>query len=340
MFLVTSAFTAPAFANSNSPCSCESARVLPAPNSVDVPTNAHFWRLPSRTPGPPIKPYELAAHAGFIVEGVSFTTGAGPDHEPPIAPSVAAASVSLSGTRVARLHVTAAASADTAVVHLRFIGATWAVNYYTTPDQLDVCNPDIEVVPGHVRLAVTAIDIAGNESAADITELDTTTAAVPPACTAALPTNRRAHLALAFLLGLAGMGLYLSRTNLRRRDRERTAVVPFALPAVEQLVRAQRIRSLAMIAVVGLATSIALDDHSVTIYGAALSPFGAVVALDAVIRYIMAGRVRVLLRYDGAVADAQHDTVGVCVGKQRVMMRAAPRLVDRARHHALPRASL
>lgn len=321
-------------------CSCESTRVLPAPSAVDVPTNARFWRLPSRTPGPRIKPYELAPHAAFVLRGVSFTTGSGPDDEPPIPPSVAAASVALSGTRVARLHITAATSADTAVVHLRFSDALGAVNYYTTPDQLSVCSPDLEIMAGHLRLAVTAIDLAGNESAADITELDTTSEPVPPSCAAAVSSEDRAHIGLAFLLALGGIGLYLSRANLRRRDRERTALTAFALPAVEEVVRATRLRSLATIAVVGIATSLALHDHALAAYAIAVTPLGAVLVIDALLRHVTAGRVRALLRYDGATADVQHDTVGVVVGKQRAMVRAAPRIVERARHHALPKATL
>lgn len=342
------ALAAPADAKGDPTCSCERPRVLPAPSAVDVPTNTRFWRLPSRRPGVRIKPYDLTAHTGYVLQDVSFTTGAGPDQEPPIPPSVTDASVTLvvatPRAPVSLLHVTAATSADTAVVHLRFTDARGLRDdYYTTPDQLTIREPDIAISPGHVRLDVTALDLAGNESPADTVELDTTTDPFPsPRCTATAVAvdNQRAALGGVFLFALAGMGMFLARANLRRRDRERTTAAPFALPAVEELARGVRVRSLCTIALAGIATSYALHAPAIAGDALALSPLAALLVIDAVVRYIAAGRVRALLRYDGATADVQHDTVSVSVGKHRASMRAAPGLVDRARHHALPRASL
>ena len=346
--LALAALATPAHAKRDPGCACPVKRVVPAPNATDVPTNAHFWRLPSQTPGTPIKPYELATHTGYVLEDTSFTTGSGPDHEPPITPSVAAASIALEShaglrLRISTLHITATTSPDTAVVHLHFFDGHHDVDYYTTPDQLTVCDPDLLIVPGHVRLDVSAIDLAGNESEPDTRELDTVSDQYPsPTCDSTTKLSwRQTHddeIGYAFLLGILGVGAFVVLTNVRTRRRRAAARDELALPAAEYVVRTQRLLAMATIVVCGIAASVVLRRYVVYSDGAA--PLIALVVIDAILTYIAAGRMRVLLRYDGATATVQYDEVTVTIAKQTVTLRASPRVVARARHHALPRATL
>ncbi|MBV8760011.1 MAG: hypothetical protein JO257_22160 [Deltaproteobacteria bacterium] len=355
--LLLVALTAPALAKRDPVCNCTDRRVLPRASDIDIPTNTLFWRLPSDSRGYVIKPYDLAPRSDFVVEAVRFTTGSGPDHEPPIKPSVAAASIGLAGpdtdpdgrAYVTRLHVAAATSGDTAVVHLHFLDARGAVDYYTTPDQLSVCEPLIQLAPGHVRLEVTALDLAGNESPADTIELDTSVEPMPPrSCWKHLSGHDVIEVRprtdsdplVAVALALIACGLYLTHMTKRGSTRAQSTPAVFALAAAEYLARAARRRALATIVLLGAATGVALHNAQLVPYAEGACLFGILIFGHAVATYIAAGRVRVLLRYDGATANVRFDEVAVEVGKHRAVLRTSPRLVDRARQHALPRATL
>ena len=349
--VLLAALASPAFADQPRVCTCATSRTLPATGAVDVPTNAHFWRVPSTEPGREIQPYALAAHTGYVLQDTSFTTGTDVDHDPPLPPTLAAASITLAGmpkaerAPVSILHLTVQASADTAVLRIDFIDALGEVTYYTTPEQLSLCDPGIALTPGHVRVTITAYHLAGNPSSSDW--LDTHASieqSTKPRCGKSVAVHAGrfsdSDTILVFGLGLAGVGLLLYRAHMHGRARRRTAREPFALPAAEQLARSLRRRCLATIALAGLVTSVALNDSVFAMYAAALTPLGAVLVLDAVTTYVGAGRLLALLRFDGATATVQHDEVVALVGKAVTAVHASPRLVERARHHGIPTATL
>jgi hypothetical protein len=119
-----------ALAKRDPACTCAAPRVLPAPGSVDVPTNARLWRLPATAaPDQPIASYELTPHTRYEIRdgGTSFTTGAGGDGSAPVEPDLAMVSITLAGSDatgrkpVSILHVASTMDADVAVVQLRFL---------------------------------------------------------------------------------------------------------------------------------------------------------------------------------------------------------------------------
>jgi hypothetical protein len=232
---------------------------------------------------------------------------------------------------------------DARATHVRItIGDGADASWIDTPSfsHIDLAYPDLRSHLGTVRLSVEAY-------AAD--SGDTGLPAVRHVVVQRKQPHRGDDLGFIglfviapFLLAL-GVGLTLvlvARVRMRRRAAMPAA--PFALPAAEQLARSIRLRSLAILAglaaLAGYATTIASDD--VVVIGFFVSPALLVVALAALVRLIDAMRAMRLLRHDGALAEVRLDQVEIIAARQRVVLRGSRWLVDRARRHAIPRASV
>ena len=335
-----------ALANRAPACTCAASRVLPAPGSVDIPTNARLWRLPATSaPDQPIASYELAPHTHYEIRdgNTSFTTGAGRDDSAPVEPGLAMVSITLAGSdstgrkQVSILHVASMMDSDVAVVRLTFLDALGEVTYYTTPDALSVCEPDIALTAGPVRVTLTALDLAGHASGQQTIETQAILdRSYQPSCRR--PVDSAIGMLLFLLVPIAivfGLVVLLV-INARLSTRAAPAPGPMAIPAVEALARTIRLRALVLLVAFAAVCTYTLTPADFLALAAVSSPLLVVIAYIA----LAASRALRLHRYDGVTAEARGAHVEILVGKQRVTLRAPRWLVNRKRYHGVPKATL
>jgi hypothetical protein len=334
--------------------------VLPRSGQTGVPTNARLWRLPgsgfTTTPDQRIQSYDLAPHTAYELTSLnlSFTTGDGPDDAPPVPPTIGTVAITLDhplvegGHPIWLLRISGSFDSDTAVVRVALTSAAGTVTYYTTPDELSVCHTGVPLAPGNADVAITAIDLAGNESA-PVTYNATATVAPDdfPGCHEIRGGDPHCGIIWLIrvmgawtLLSIASIGYLLIGGAVRASRRETAAAEPFAIPAVEALARAVRLRAAATIAAVAAAASFSTRSDEMTMVATLAAPAVATVVCVALARWVRAARTLVLTAYDGAIAEVRRDQVTVSVGGKTERMYASPKCVQRARAHGVPRATL
>jgi hypothetical protein len=342
-----------ATASADPRCACRRRITLPRQGATDVPTNARFWTIPSDTPDQPIQSYELQPHTAYELaqQHLSFTTGAGADHTPPIEPGVGNISIQLApgsvhGLRqVALVRVSANFDADTAVVRFDIRDGDRRIVFYTTPDALSVCDPGFSLSGDDVDIDVVAIDLAGNESSPGGAYAQPVEEAYyAPDCDEHHLRCGTPLIAIVYLapsIGLIALVVLLLVVAIRSaRRRAHAEAEPLSIASAVYLARAVRLRAritLASVAVIGGAAS---ANDAIAVVAFTISPFLAALAIPALVRWAQASRFARLLRYDGVSAEVQGDRVTIVIGGKVAFLRASPKLVERAKRNALPRASL
>jgi hypothetical protein len=213
---------------------------------------------------------------------------------------------------------------------------------YTTPDELSLCDVDLWLAPGNIDLAITAIDLAGNQSSpvtynatAMVGDEDVAPCSErhwPGPC---VPFFLFEALAWWMLVTLAYLTPLVIVSSARARRRRAITPEPIALPAVEALARAIRKAAILRFAAAGAGITIAMRAPAVLWYASAaivIFIFVTGAGWDA------AAKVLRFASYDGATATLRGDEVRVTVGGKEALLRAAPWRVARARRHAVPRA--
>jgi len=149
-------------------CACGDDIALPQSGAQDLPLNTKVMRILEGgayfyQTGP-----ELTAGVPFTDEAtnITFTPTALRDDTPPDAPRdvnvyVATGLVKNQQT----LSLFGSYPRDTAVVHVELRQNQRVVTVYTTPSRLYLCRTGMDLGPGTIDVRITAIDIAGNESA-------------------------------------------------------------------------------------------------------------------------------------------------------------------------------
>lgn len=338
-------------------CACRTDVILPRSGATGVPTNARFWHIPASgittTPDQRIQVYELAPHTAYELNAphLSFTTGDGRDDTPPVAPRIDKVSVALDHTGVQGVHpvgqlqIDGTFSNDTAIVRIDLTTPSGMTEYFTTPDTLSVCDLGFGLPPGNVDVAITAIDLAGNQSS-PVTYNATATVAADDVPTCAPPSRMRGPCVPFFLveelgwwlLGpLAYITVLVIVSSARTRRRRAITPDPIALPAVEALARAIRRTAILRFAAVGTVITIATRAPALLGYAsAAIVMFVFVTAAG----WDAATKVLRLASYDGATATVRGDEVSIKVGGKEANVRAAPWRVQRAKAHGVPRATI
>lgn len=208
----------------------------------------------------------------------------------------------------------------------------------TTPDQLSLVRPQLLSPVGTVTLELTSSDSRLDSEPTRITVVAQRHHAF---------TGCGQIYVVALLFG-GVMGLVLlfgvlfeMRATQARRARARGEIEPSALPsqAAEDHIRIVALRSLFAIVVVAalVVVAVGFDAVFLPIFGA---PVLGAVALPAIVRVVNAGRAIVLLHRPAAAASTRYDQLEVTAADRHVTLRSSPRLVERARQAALPRATL
>jgi hypothetical protein len=323
-------------------------QLLPERGAVDVPTNTRSWVVDgastTSTPVQGLQPHQLYegpdAPAGF------FTTGAGPDLEPPATPRIGMVAITVSHGaafergNVAHLRISGSFDADTAVIRLRFLDRRGTATYYTTSMWRSVCNPGFLLTTGPVLVEVVAIDLAGNESAPAVVVATAASEDEPPSEHDHAAPPRHHGLLLVFaglgmLLPIAAAGWAIART--KRRDAAAYEAMPLA--GADELARTVRLRS-AIIVVGTMMVAATFGRGEMLFPGLLLVPSLVWLVLVSAVRWWVAGIALALLRRDGAHVSVRHDQLEVMAGDKRATLCAPVRLVRRAREHAIPRASV
>lgn len=209
----------------------------------------------------------------------------------------------------------------------------------TTPEHLELVDPALLSPLGTVRVYISVVDDHGVESTR--VPLDV------------VAHRHRPDSPIGLVFGLAEifgalMGLVLivallfkMRANEVHHTRARSETEPTGLPApaAENHIRVVAIRALvALVAVAAVvAVSLGMDMPFIPIFG---GPVLLVVVVTAITRVVNAGRAIALLHRPGAAAQTRHDQLEVSAADRHVTLRSSPRLVERARRDALPRATL
>lgn len=210
----------------------------------------------------------------------------------------------------------------------------------TTPDQLDLVRPKLLAPVGTVELYVRALDAAHIASSwTEVAVVAQRVHATAVRCGEAfgLVIVGGAVLGIVLMLGLLfKMRATEVERERRRREAEATGLV---LPAAENHIRTVALRALLALVVVTaiVVGSLGIELWFLPIYGA---PALIVIAVTALHRVVNAARAIALLHRPGARASTRYDQLEVAAGSHHVTLRSSPRLVDRARMHALPRAQL
>jgi hypothetical protein len=367
---VVAVLGAPALAKREPACTDVEVHTLPTPGAFNVPTNARVWLLPANGTWTPvdhaIQPSDLQPQTHYVLDlplkHTAFTTGGGRDDTAPTAPRIDNVSIALFKViasdvpgsdgpeveptvprRLSRLHISGLFDADTAVVRIDFEqGTETLATYYTTPDQLDICGLDVSLAPGTVTVVLVALDLAGNASP---TVRATTTAVADDAerlkkfkwqC---IPPARDEGLTpLLVVLSLLSLIVVLAAIGLRTR-RAQVQAEPIALASLEYLARTVRSHAQLELAIIAAACAAVSVDTLGRVITATFPLLGWRVLLGLV-QWAQARRFLRLLAYDGVTGQLAGDRASIVAGKQVASLRATPRMIARARRHALPKATL
>ena len=209
----------------------------------------------------------------------------------------------------------------------------------TTPDHVELLHPRWLVPLGTTRLFVRSIGLGHASSA--LVEIDVV---AQRRHVEVHDGTGRLELFVVTPFAIALLAVLAILVIGRRRARARAAapLEPIALSAAEHLARAVRLRALvilgALVAAGGAITALATEDA--VVIGFFIAPALLVLAFIALMRLIDAIRTLRLLAGPSATAAVRFDQIEVTADGDRHTLRASRWLVDRARLHALPRATL
>lgn len=225
-----------------------------------------------------------------------------------------------------------------------------AYSIFTTPDRLLLVRPGLRAPVGTSELFVSQIDEHGLESLR---------AQVPVVAQREHPVREHPIrcgtgfgflfilVPCALLLLVLGTLLTMRATEVQRtRTRRETEPTELAQPAAEDHIRSVVVRAalatvvVAAILAVSISVALSTSDDALFVPIFIGGPLLLVIGLPAILRIVNAGRAIALLHRPGAVACTRFDQLEVAAGGRHVTLRSTPTLVERARRHALPRATL
>lgn len=302
-------------------------------------------------------PGTLAPGESYAFRGIEygprtrFTTGAEDDVTPPTRPVLGALWIAVSeygaaSEPLAEIGFDAALDPDAALLRVTFTSARTQRSMITTTAgwralRRPACKLALPFRPGeHVSVAVSAIDLAGNESPAVRRDVEIGRAAFRlPSCVR--HQHRCMHMnpfmlfgatsvALAGLLGLIG---YLVMHFRRVRDERLAVAEPISLLVAERLARAVQRRAgvIAAIGVVGVPALVVMDLGPLAIISTIVGCVG--------LRGFFITRA-VLQLVEGAPRDATAELLGRAVivrsASDEARLEVTPRAVTAARRHAVP----
>ena len=274
-----------------------------------------------------------------------------PTAPPPAAPRVTSASLEVGAQRtstglydVERLHLEATFAPSVIRVRISIGSLDAKSTIETTPDHLDLVRPPVPSPLGAVRIYVVGVD--ADQRTSPSAAFDVVAQRYHPIRCGSPFALLFLAIPLVYVLIVIG-ALLAMRAREARRTSARLAAEPsgIALPAAEDHIRAVALRALLAIVlvtailVVSITAALASTDDLlfIPIFG---GPLLAVIALTAILRVVNAGRAIALLHRPGAAASTRFDQLEVSAGGRQVTLRSSPRLVERARRRALPRATL
>ena len=342
-------------------CTCgQDAVSLPRDGAVDVPTNARMWRLYRDTPVSSRALPEREPYTAYDMpsDHVSFTTGDGPDHEPPVEPRIGFVTIAVTGGSlqdrmdVAQMYIVGAFSPDTAVLRVKLFDGGRVITYYMRADKRLICEPGLMLHVGAIYGEVTAIDLAGNESQPAAFEA---MSQFVPSFESTCPKPALPHSpwyaqqetgAFSFVplvtLGLDVVGCVVIAMALSRRSRKRASatIEPLAITAAEQLARRIRLRSaLTAVGLIGMVAGLAPLDPRVASELAIASPLVLWALWTTLASWWAATRLLRFTARNGAVTIVRHDLVEVALPDRRASLACPRRLVVNAQQNALPKAT-
>jgi len=227
----------------------------------------------------------------------------------------------------------------TSIVRIRLHTASGDQVLETTPDQLQLVQPKLLSPVGTVTLDVISSDGRLDSEPTRVTVV---------AQRHRRPDSPAGMLFMLLVWGAAAVGmvgmvavLFSMRATEAERARVRRATDPSPLlaAAAEEHIRTVALRALFSLVVVAaiVVVTIATDILFIPIVGA---PMLLVIALPALLRVVNAGRAIALLHRPDASAQTRLDQLEVFAASRHVTLRSSPKLVERARRHALPKATL
>ncbi|MDB4959905.1 MAG: hypothetical protein JWO36_7474 [Myxococcales bacterium] len=362
---------------------CPHKTLLPERNAIGVPINTKVWVIGSDTEsyelsggiglvglreGPPslaskmINLPRLAANHRYAIDGTTgtstvFTTGAKADLEPPLAPHPNVFMSVLDGPTEAKAVTSFAMSGigpDGALVRIRIDDGSHTVGFLRSGRELSTCNLGIEIIPGHVQVSVSTLDLAGNESpvvtvpvvvsvSTDRPTMSCPHAAGPPD----RPTSEGMTVrcdggatALFFVVVtiLGGLVIAIVAIALMRRYRrpsEPSSSEPISLLVAEHAARSIRKRS-GMFAGFGLAGLVAILAVGIPVF-----PWIFVIwTVPALRGYLIAQSALGVIEAAGATAEANTSTITVHAGPRIARLHLTRSELADAKRRGVPAASM
>lgn len=278
---------------------------------------------------------------------VSFETGSSIDTTPPSAPAIYHLQIELEyqpleRMPVARLRFVPAVELDTALLQIAIEDQSGTQTITTTPDGMsalpgvvDICRPGLRLTPGRVRVRVYALDLAGNRSLNDdigpyLVDVVDPTAKNPQGHVGADLGNVSLILFGPVLLAAILLALLLV-TSLRHWRTQRGDGEPVSVLVADHIARAvfRRASSGSVAAIAGFASALWLHNSLLAVVVALIAcvPLSTFVASRRVLRELGRERARAELR----------ETVLIVYGPNgQARLATSPRVIDKARAHALP----
>jgi len=246
---------------------------------------------------------DLAPMGEYVAEPIQwgpttrFKTGADFDLVAPAAPLIRSAGIAITPAHDAEhrdlgeLQLDAGFDADTALVKIEISGTRPRIMIVTVPGGWQwvgkpACNGQLDVQPGdHVEIAVTAIDLAGNESKPAVQQVVVAAGSAPLEPCARWHHHRCGAAGALFMFLAVGaiitVGILLfgivalaGRYASRRRALESAVAEPLASLVAERLVRAKQVRA-GLAAVLGIAGisafAVPLDSHDTLLIVSAIT---------------------------------------------------------------------
>jgi hypothetical protein len=314
-------------------------------------------------PGP-LEPGRSYRFRGFdFGPATRFTTGSREDFSPPVRPSVRALWIAVrdhgAGLPAAELGFDADLDPDTALLHFVLTSERTRLSLITTTTSWrelgrPACSTALPFAAGeHMQVAVSAIDLAGNESLPAIRDFEVGRAASTLAgcvrhdhdgCLAINPFIVLGGTALA-LTGVLGAIACLAMHLRRVRDARFAVAAPVSLLVVERLARAVQRRGgvVAAVGIVGVPALVVMHISSAAI----LSTIVGCIGLRAF--FVARGALQLIERVAPPSSEGDPATPGAPVnaevlghtlivrrGDEETRLDVSPRALAAARRHAVP----
>ncbi|HEX5062767.1 MAG TPA: hypothetical protein VFV99_25515 [Kofleriaceae bacterium] len=354
-------------------CEPLAPRTLPVDGAKNVPLNAKIWQLGTkegffdydvgsvtdrrtitvqsqpfdRNEDHPVVTYplrDLQPSLLYWFHGtgttISFETDSSIDTTPPDLPTVDEVQIELEyqpleRMPVARLRLASHVTADTALLQIAVTDRSGTQTVTTTPDHTDICRPGLRLTPGRVRVRVFALDLAGNRSASDdgqpfVVDVADPTAKDPQGHVGADLGNVSLILFGPVLLAAILLGILLV-ISLRHWRVQRGEGEPVSQLVADHIARAvfRRASSGSVAAAAGVVSAFVLHNSLLVIVVALIAcvPLSAFIASRRVLREL--GR-------DRARAELRETVLVVYSPNGQARLATSPRVIDKARAHAVP----